>query len=46
METINQRLKENYVSADKSYSRGVMYEIDTKNMTIKQVYEYGKEKRK
>ena len=38
------KIKENYVSADKSYSRGVMYEIDTKNMTIKQVYEYGKER--
>ena len=38
------KIKENYVSADRSYSRGVMYEIDTKNMTIKQVYEYGKER--
>jgi arylsulfate sulfotransferase len=38
------KIKENYVSADKSYSRGVMYEINTKNMTIKQVYEYGKER--
>ena len=33
-----------YVEASKSYSRGVMYKIDTTNMTIEQVYEYGKER--
>ena len=33
-----------YVNASSSYSRGVMYQIDTDNMTIKQVYEYGKER--
>lgn len=33
-----------YVPADKSYSRGVMYKIDTENMTIKQIWEYGKER--
>ena len=36
--------KDNYVKAENSYSRGVMYKIDTKKMTIKQIYEYGKER--
>lgn len=36
--------KEEYVSAEDSYSRGVMYKIDTKKMTIEQVWEYGKER--
>lgn len=36
--------KENYVDATNSYSRGVMYKIDTKNMTIEQIFEYGKER--
>ena len=34
--------KDKYVSADASYSRGVMYKINTKKMTISQVFEYGK----
>ena len=38
------KIKENYVSAENSYSRGVMYKIDTNNMTIEQIYEYGKER--
>ena len=38
------KIKENYVSAENSYSRGVMYKIDTKKMTIEQVFEYGKER--
>ncbi len=38
------KIKSNYIPADKSYSRGVMYKIDTKNMTIKQVWQYGKER--
>ena len=38
------KIKDEYVSADKSYSRGVMYKIDTDNMTIEQVFEYGKER--
>lgn len=38
------KIKEEYVSAENSYSRGVMYKIDTKKMTIEQVYEYGKER--
>lgn len=38
------KIESNYVPAEKSYSRGVMYKIDTKNMTIKQVWQYGKER--
>lgn len=38
------KVKDSYVTAENSYSRGVMYKIDTKNMTIEQVYEYGKER--
>lgn len=38
------KIKENYVSAENSYSRGVMYKINTKKMTIEQVFEYGKER--
>lgn len=38
------KIKEDYVSAENSYSRGVMYKIDTKKMTIEQVFEYGKER--
>ena len=38
------KIKDEYVSATNSYSRGVMYKIDTSNMTIKQVWEYGKER--
>ena len=36
--------KDEYVSAEDSYSRGVMYKIDTENMTAEQVFEYGKER--
>ena len=36
--------KDAYVDATNSYSRGVMYKIDTKKMTIEQVFEYGKER--
>lgn len=36
--------KKKYVSAENSYTRGVMYKIDTKNMTIEQVWQYGKER--
>ena len=38
------KIESEYVDASKSYSRGVMYKIDTENMTIEQVYEYGKER--
>lgn len=36
------KFKENYVPAGRSYTRGVMYKIDTDKMTIEQVFEYGK----
>ena len=36
--------KEDYVPAEDSYSRGVMYKIDTDKMTIDQIWEYGKER--
>ena len=36
--------EDEYVSAEDSYSRGVMYKIDTEEMTIEQVFEYGKER--
>ena len=36
--------KEEYVDAEDSYSRGVMYKISTEDMTIEQIWEYGKER--
>ena len=36
--------KETYLSAKDSYSRGVRYRINTKDMTIEQVWQYGKER--
>lgn len=36
--------KDEYVDASNSYSRGVMYKINTEKMMIEQVFEYGKEK--
>ena len=38
------KIKEEYVDASDSYTRGVMYKIDTDKMTIEQVWEYGKER--
>ena len=38
------KIKEEYVPAEESYTRGVMYKIDTENMTIEQIWEYGKER--
>lgn len=38
------KIKEEYVDATKSYSRGVMYKINTTNMTIETVFQYGKER--
>ncbi|MCI5774067.1 MAG: aryl-sulfate sulfotransferase [Erysipelotrichaceae bacterium] len=38
------KIKEAYVPATNSYTRGVMYKIDTEKMTIEQVWEYGKER--
>ena len=36
------KIESEYVPAEDSYTRGVMYKIDTDNMTIEQVWEYGK----
>lgn len=36
--------KEKYVNASDSYTRGVMYRIDPEQMTIEQVWEYGKDR--
>lgn len=36
------KIEEEYVSASNSYTRGVMYKINTDDMTIEQVFEYGK----
>ncbi|MCI8567812.1 MAG: aryl-sulfate sulfotransferase [Bacilli bacterium] len=38
------KLKDEYVKASNSYSRGVMYKINTIDMTIEQVFEYGKKR--
>ena len=38
------KIKEKYVSAENSYTRGVMYKIDTKKMEIEQIWQYGKER--
>ena len=38
------KLKENYVPAKDSFSRGVRYRINTKDMTIEQVWQYGKDR--
>lgn len=38
------KIKDEYVEANNSYTRGVMYKIDTENMTTEQIWEYGKER--
>ncbi len=38
------KIKEEYVPAEQSYTRGVIYDINTDDMTIKQVWQYGKER--
>ena len=38
------KLKEEYRTAKDSYSRGVRYKINTEEMTIEQVWQYGKER--
>ncbi len=38
------KIESEYVKAEDSYTRGVMYKIDTEKMTIEQVWEYGKER--
>ena len=37
------KTKKNAISAEDNYSRGVIYDINTSNMKVKQVWEYGKE---
>lgn len=41
----NNRSKDSdtYIPAKNNYSRGVMYNVDSENMTIEQVYQFGKE---
>ena len=38
------KIKDEYVKASESYTRGVMYKINTDDMTIEQVWQYGKER--
>lgn len=38
------KVSDDYVPAENSYTRGVMYKIDTDKMTIEQVWQYGKER--
>lgn len=38
------KVKENYWPAEKNFSRGVIYRINTDDMTIEQVWQYGKER--
>ncbi len=38
------KIESEYVDAEDSYTRGVMYKIDIENMTIEQIWEYGKER--
>lgn len=37
------KIKEEFVDANNNYSRGVIYKINTNNMTIEQVWQFGKE---
>ena len=38
------KLEEDAIKADDNYSRGVIFDINTNDMTIKEVWQYGKEK--
>lgn len=38
------KIEDEYVPAEESYTRGVIYEINTSNMTIKQLWQYGRER--
>ena len=38
------KIADEYVPASESYSRGVMYKVDEYEMTVEQVWEYGKER--
>ncbi len=37
------KYEDEYLSASDNYSRGVLYDINTEDMTITQIYQYGKE---
>lgn len=37
------KIRENYRAAKNNYSRGVRYRINTKDMTIEQIWQYGKD---
>ena len=37
------KIKDEYIDANNNYSRAVIYKISTDNMTIEEVWEYGKE---
>lgn len=38
------KIEEEYIPAEESYTRGVMYDIDRESMTIEQVWQHGKER--
>ncbi len=38
------KIEEEYIDASNNYSRGVIYRINTSDMTIEQVWQYGKER--
>ena len=38
------KIESEYVPASESYTRGVLYKIDTEKMTIEQIWQYGKER--
>lgn len=38
------KIRENYRAAKNNYSRGVRYRINTKDMTIEQIWQYGKDR--
>lgn len=38
------KIADDYIGADENYSRGVIYRIDTASMTIRQIWQYGKER--
>ena len=40
------KIEEKYIDAENNYSRGVIFKIDTTDMTIETVWEYGKERGK
>lgn len=37
------KIESEYISSEDNYSRGVIYKLDKENMTVEQVFEYGKE---